>query len=430
MAKLLSDQLGEQVYYDVLSNGLTVYYVLKPDYHRTFAVLTTKFGAMHTRLEHVETRELRRLPAGVAHFLEHKMFEGQNGVDAFTLFMKQGAMANAYTNYSQTSYLFSSTYEIEQNIRTLLDFVQIPHFTPEGVEKEKGIIAQEWKMYHDDPRFIGYDTLQHSLYPNHSAGDNILGSLSSIEGMTYEDLRIAYDTFYHPSNLNLVIVGPINLENMEQLVQQHQSFLESRAPEYRLLDEPVSDETIPLTKISHDVTIPIVDYGVRLNAQLPKGEDVLIYRTKLEVLFELLFGPTSSVASQWYQEGLVDVSYDHGLVIDDPMQHLHLTSLTPEPMRLIEAWRHVLESWQTSSDLNEDHLQMIITGRIGDFLQGLNSLEHTASELVDAIMVGYDYFKTVEVLQSITLSELRDLGQQVLAEYQDAVVITEPFVSE
>ena len=101
MAKLLSDHLGEQVYCDVLANGLTVYYVLKPDYHRTFAVLTTKFGAMHTKLEHLVTNEQKRLPAGVAHFLEHKMFEGKNGIDAFTLFMKQGAMANAYTNYSK-----------------------------------------------------------------------------------------------------------------------------------------------------------------------------------------------------------------------------------------------------------------------------------------------------------------------------------------
>ena len=216
------EQIDETVFEETLENGLKVVVIPKKGFYKTFVTYTTKFGSLdHTFKPHGET-EYATVPDGVAHFLEHKLFENEEE-DLFTAFAEDNAQVNAFTSFDRTSYLFSATDHIESNIKRLLTMVETPYFTKDTVDKEKGIIAEEIKMYQEQPGYkLMFNTLK-AMYDSHPIRTDIAGSVESIYEITKEDLYLCYETFYHPSNMVLFVVGDVDVEHIYNVVVDHEA---------------------------------------------------------------------------------------------------------------------------------------------------------------------------------------------------------------
>ena len=213
--------MQEELYYEKLANGLKVYILPKKGFNKTFCTFTTNYGSVDNTFIPLDGSEFTQVPDGIAHFLEHKLFEKEDG-DVFQEFSKQGASANAFTSFTRTAYLFSSTSNVANNLETLINFVQEPYFTEKTVEKEKGIIGQEITMYDDNPDWRLYFGLIDNMYVNHPVKIDIAGTIESISHITKDMLYECYNTFYHPSNMLLFIVGPVDPEEYMAHIKENQ----------------------------------------------------------------------------------------------------------------------------------------------------------------------------------------------------------------
>lgn len=266
MEKIVYEQLKETLYYEKLPNGLEVYILPKQGFNKTFATFTTKYGSMDNTFVPLGKEEMIRVPDGIAHFLEHKLFEKEDH-DAFQLFSKQGASANAFTSFTRTAYLFSCTSNVETNLNTLLNFVQEPYFSEQTVEKEKGIIGQEIQMYQDNPDWRLYFGLIDSLFVKHPIKIDIAGTIESISNITKDLLYECYETFYHPSNMLMFVVGAIDPEKTMDLVRENQAKKDYKnQPEIvRSFEEEPEEVNERKMVISMPVQTPKCLVGVKAN---------------------------------------------------------------------------------------------------------------------------------------------------------------------
>jgi len=407
-----------------LENGLQVILIPKNDYHRVYGILTTNFGSIDTSLRHKKSNEIITLPAGTAHFLEHKMFEGMNGEDAFVKFMRQGAEANAFTTHFQTSFLFSASFEINKNIETLLDFVQEPTFSPEGVEKEKKIIEQELLMYLDDPYWRIHQLVLEGLYPNHPAGVDVGGTIETVNKTSYEDLKLAYESFYHPSQMCLIILGDFDIEDTITAITQNQLGKVFPHQMYERVSLPVTEATIAKQALFMDVSQPLVALGFRFKAIEAEGEALLKKVLEGEILADLIFGPTTTQNQIWYEKEWIDSSFDYVISIQRTMHYLHLSVSSHYEKEILSEWESVFNNWQNSDDLNEEHFETMIKGKMGDLLQMLNSMEYTAYSVIDSVFENYNSFNALKYLKEMTLEDVIDYGK----EYWGEVSITQAVI--
>lgn len=395
-----------------LKNGLRLTLIPKKDYHQVYGILTTNFGSLDAVIENTRTGEISKIPAGAAHFLEHKMFEGANGEDAFVKFMRQGAQANAFTTNFQTSYLFSTSLQIEKNIETLLDFVQVPYFSVEGIEKEKGIIEQEIIEYLDSPHWKIHQLLLEGLYPNHPAGLDIAGSVETVYETTYEDLKLCYDAFYHPTQMSLILVGNVNAEELIPLVEANQAEKDFPEPIYQSVPVPLNGQVINKQTVKMDVSQPLVALGARFKPIKAQNDQLLKLILHSTVLTDILFGPTALVSQTWYEKEWIDSSFDWMISAKNPMHYLYLSVSTDYVDDVLLEWESVLNNWENSIDLNQKHFEQVIKGRIGDLLQMHNSLENIAYAIIESEFDDYEYFNTLKYLKEMTLSDVIAYGKE------------------
>lgn len=290
MNKLELESLDLTIYHETLNNGLNVYIVPFKNTRATYATLTTKFGSIHT--EFVKDNQLFKVPNGIAHFLEHQMFE-QEDTNPFTLFTNNGADANAYTSYFQTTYLFDATEKINENVEILLNYVQKPFFTDKSVEKEKGIIIQELNMYKDNPYSVLKEQILNNLFINHHAKYPVGGLEEDVLSITKEDLYLCYETFYHPSNMILVITGNIDTSIVD-LIKENQNKKEFKDNNYQLKEiiEPnhVYKEYEELKL--NNVSIPKTIIAYKINSD-EFNMDKQLLANYLEMIFTYKVGSTS-----------------------------------------------------------------------------------------------------------------------------------------
>ena len=204
--------VGEAVYQTTLRNGLKVFLLPKRDFNETYGIMTANFGSIDTSFIPRGSNQAVQYPAGVAHFLEHKLFEDENGQDLLQQFVELGAESNAFTSFTKTSYLFSATDNVLENVRLLQSLLENAYFTEESVQREQGIIQQEIDMYKDNPDYCLFFHTLANLYPDTPLAEDIAGSVESIAEITVEDLDENFETFYHPSNMSLLLIGNFDLE--------------------------------------------------------------------------------------------------------------------------------------------------------------------------------------------------------------------------
>lgn len=291
----------EKVYIEKVESGFTIMCIPKANTRKKYAVCSVGYGSNYNKfLISKENREVE-VPDGVAHFLEHKMFEQENGVNSLDALSSLGVDANAYTTNNHTAYLFECTNNFEEALDELLSYVQNPYFTDENVEKEKGIIAQEINMYDDDPEWKVYINCMKALYKNSPIRIDIAGSVESISHINKETLYECYNNFYVPENMVLVIVGDFNPEETIEKVKNKITI--SNKMKAKIIETP-EDEKINQKEISEemDISLPIFTIGYKVN---PVEKEKVKRNLAIEILLEILFGQSSKCYKELYQNGLI-----------------------------------------------------------------------------------------------------------------------------
>ncbi|SYZ78494.1 EF-P 5-aminopentanol modification-associated protein YfmH [Trichococcus shcherbakoviae] len=417
MNKVHYEALNETVYTEVLDNGLQVVLIPKNKYSKTYGIFTTDFGSIDNQFVPINGDKEIKIPDGIAHFLEHKLFEGEDH-DAFEDFAKYGASANAFTSFTRTSYLFSATDNISENTNSLLDFVQDPHFTEEGTEKEKGIIAQEIRMYEDNPGWQLFYGLLRNLYPEHPLSVDIAGTVESIQAISPELLQTCYDTFYHPSNMNLLMIGNFVPEKMMETIRQNQAgktFLPAK-PIQRTLPQASIQDIIRYKEIEMDVQRPKVMLGVKgLDADVT-GNQAEKYKIYGSLLLELLFGRSSTHFIDLYDNGLIDDSFGYSFNLDRSFNFMAIESDTEEPKLLEDKLKRILLDWETDANLTNEKFDLLKKSMIGEQLQAFNSLEYIANHYSTLLFSGAELFEVVPLIEETSLEDIRSFAEGYLKE--------------
>jgi predicted Zn-dependent peptidase len=418
MDTLAYPQMNETLYKEVLDNGLTVYLLPKPGYHKTYGLFTTDYGSIDNEFVPLGSTEMTHVPDGIAHFLEHKMFEKEEG-DVFQKFGQLGASANAFTSFTKTSYLFSTTDKLAENLTTLLDFVQEPYFTQASVDKEQGIIGQEIQMYDDDPNWRQFFGILNNLYPKHPLHIDIAGTVASIAEITAEDLYTCYNTFYHPSNMTLFVVGNLEPAQLMALIRQNQAAktFPAAVPIKRHYPAETVADIVPESEMTMNVTQPKGLLGIKGIGELPTdGEALLRYKTSMDMLFQLLLGTTSQNYMNLYNQGIVDDSFGYEFSLDRSFYFADFGGDSEQPERLTEAVANILLNFAADPEVNEQNLSLIKKKMLGKYFQSLNSLEYIANQFTQSLYGDWTLFNMPEIIASITLEDVLACGHQFIKE--------------
>jgi predicted Zn-dependent peptidase len=402
-------QVEETLYHERLDNGLDVYILPKEGFNKTFATFTTKYGSIDQKFTPLGEKEPVQVPDGIAHFLEHKMFEEEEG-DVFQEFSKQGASANAFTSFTRTAYLFSSTTNVQKNLDTLLNFVQHAYFTEENVEKEKGIINQEITMYDDNPDWRAYFGVIENMFHSHPVKIDIAGTIESISHITKDLLYTCYETFYHPANMLLFVVGPVDPEQIMQQVKENQSKKTFAKPEeiQRFFD----DEPDTVAKEKNVITMPVQTpkclMGFKEKGAMRQGNELLKRELSLNIILDLMFGQSSDHYQSLFDEGLIDDSFSFDHSAEAGFGFTIIGGDTMYPDKLSNRIREMVETFKKTK-LTDEQVNRAIKKKIGSFLRSLNSPEYIANQFTRYEFNDMNLFDVVQMLESLTVDHLQEV---------------------
>lgn len=421
-----AEKLGHRVILEKLPNGLRVCLVPKPGFQQVFAAFSTPYGSIDNSFRRRGESDFHVVPDGIAHFLEHKMFESPEG-DVFSEFARRGASANAFTTFDQTTYLFSCTDAVTENLQTLLDFVQSPYFTPESVEKEKGIIAQEIRMYDDSPERRGFFELLRSLYHAHPVRIEIAGTVESIQKITADLLYLCYGTFYHPAQMMLVVVGGFDADQVLDVVRANQAAKSfDPAPDVER-QYPVEPPTVARDRAEVRLALsqPYVLVGWKDARTGLTGPDLLRQEVLTGVILDTLFGRSSEAYQRWIDEGLMDEHFSWEYEVTPGYGHTVIGGTIPDPAR----WEQELEAVVTTAcerGLDGEAFERCRRKAVGRFITSLDSAPFIGRGILSYAFKGADLLDTVTALESITLEEANARLREHLASERRAVSIVWP----
>ncbi len=397
-------KLQETLFHERLPNGLNVYILPKAGFNKTYATFSTHYGSIDNHFQ-VEGREKHQVPDGIAHFLEHKMFEEPEG-DIFAKFASLGASANAFTSFDRTVYLFSATENIEENLTTLINFVQNPYFTDQNVEKEKGIIGQEIDMYRDNPDWRVYFGLIEALYIEHPVRIDIAGTVESISHITKEMLYTCYHSFYHPSNMSLFIVGGIEPESILQLVKDNQAAksFEPQGEIHRFFDKEPNQVKEKQKLIELPVSLPKFMFGFKEPVEPQSGDALLRKELTTKLVLDALLSPSSSLYQQLYDDGIISDAFGHEFNCGSNYAFSVMGGDTKDPEELL---RRVSAELKRAVDngIDQESYERSKRKKIGAFLRMMNSAEAMANEFTKYEFKGTHLFEVLQVYESITIED-------------------------
>ncbi|MFD2829722.1 EF-P 5-aminopentanol modification-associated protein YfmH [Corticicoccus populi] len=398
--------IDEKVYQETLDNGLDVFIINKPGYNKKFVTYTTKYGSLDDQF--TANGVSHKVPDGIAHFLEHKMFEKEDG-DVFNLFSKNGANANAFTSFDRTSYLFSTTEQFYPNLKLLMDMVEQPYFTDETVAREVGIINEEIKMYQDNPGYRLYFETLNAMYQNLPVKIDIAGTLDSISEITKEHLFLCHETFYHPSNMVLIMVGDYNVEEVIGYVKEHQSKREisDEMAIERLLPEEPREVNTRKKVLELDVNETKVMLGFKHHQDLEDPDDRLKRDISMMFALDMLFGEQSEYYYEMLNSRLIDDSFNFSHQEETQFSHVLMTTNTDAPDAFKDRILEIIEEAKHNNTITKERLDNQKREVIGDFLSSLNSPEYIANQYTKYHLDGYDLYQLPEIIEDITLEEVK-----------------------
>lgn len=431
MEKITFDNLQETLFHERLDNGLEVYILPKRGFSKTYVTFTTKYGSIDNTFIPRGKDEFVTVPDGIAHFLEHKMFDKEDG-DVFQKFGVLGASANAFTSFTRTSYLFSTTQNLYESTKVLLDFVQEPYFTKEKTDKEKGIIAQEITMYDDNPDWRNYFGTIQSLYEAFPINIDIAGTVDTIQEITAEHLYECYETFYHPSNMSVFVIGAVDVDEMMDFIRKDQlgkSFSEPEEIVRKYPEEPIQAGQKKVV-LEMDVLRPKFNYGLKCNNVSIEGEEMLRQDLAVNLLLDILFGRTSEFYTTAYAEHLIDETYNYDFTFEKGFGFAMIGSDTEKPDELEAAIKKTINAQKTEWTITKEDLDRSCKRRIGQFMRSLNSIEFISNQFTQYNFNGMNLFDVVPALEKMTLNDLKEAFQTVNNEESHSVMTIIPPVKE
>lgn len=402
MREIRYEQLQETLYHERLENGLDVYVMPKPEFNQAFATFTAKYGSIDREFIVPGRTTPTRVPDGIAHFLEHKMFEEEDG-DVFQRFARYGASANAYTSFDMTTYLFSATSHLKENLETLIDFVQSPFLTDENVEKEKGIIGQEIRMYDDDPDWRSYFGVLQGLFQEHPIRIDIAGTVESISEITKETLMDCYRTFYHPANMLVFVVGPFIPEETVRWIADSQArkpFVPQGEIERVFPREP-AEAARPKVEVKLPVSIPRCLFGFKEADPGVSGRELLVRELATGVGFDALFSKNAGLFNRLFNEGLIDKGFSWEYEVTPGYGFSVIGGNSKDPDRLMDIVNRELAKVRQLG-ISQKVFEVSRKKMIGKFLEGLDSPRYIARNFTSYRFKGADFFESIAVLEELT----------------------------
>ncbi|VLU91963.1 zinc-dependent protease [Streptococcus pneumoniae] len=399
----------EMVYRTRLANGLTVALLPKKEFKEVYGSVTVQFGSIDTLVTEIDG-DVKKYPAGIAHFLEHKLFEREDSSDLMSAFTSLGADSNAFTSFTKTSYLFSATDHFLENLDLLDELVTSAHFTEASILTEQDIIQQEREMYQDDPDSCLFFSTLANLYPGTPLATDIVGSEESISQINLTNLQENFTKFYKPVNMSLFLVGNFDVERVQDYFESKElkdSDFQEVARE-KLFLQPVK----PTDSMRMEVSSPKLAIGVRGKREVSEA-DCYRHHILLKLLFAMMFGWTSDRFQKCYESGKIDASLSLEVEVTSRFHFVMLTMDTKEPVALSHQFRKAIRNFTKDLDITEEHLDIIKREMFGEFFSSMNSLEFIATQY-DAFENGETIFDLPKILQEITLEDVLDAGHHLI----------------
>lgn len=403
MKEIRNHIIEESLYSEVLDNGLTVMIMEKKDFDKKYVIWATKYGSIDNEFIVPGESEVTKVPDGIAHFLEHKMFEQKNGTNSLDTLTNLGAEANAYTTTNHTAYLFSCTDKFDESLSELMDYVQNPYFTDENVEKEKGIIEQEIAMYDDNPDSECYVNFLENMYINHPIRKKITGTKESISQINKELLYSCYKTFYHPSNMVMFLIGDFNKDEILSKVKER-LLIHTKQDEIKRII-PKEPKNIKKDKIikNMDVNLPIFLMGYKEEVSLGNNKEkkeTLKKHVSLEIILEALIGKSSKLYETLYEQRLLLSTLGTDFEFIDGCASIQIYGQSPEPEKVVEEIAGGIKSLKKQG-IDKKDFERIKKMIGGEYLRTFNNVERIANMFVSDYMKGINSFDYIDLYQNI-----------------------------
>lgn len=413
-----NSKVKEKVYIEKLDNGLTVMIIPKPGVQKKYMIWGTNYGSNDNEFIVPGEEEKTTVPNGVAHFLEHKMFEQENGTNSLDVLTALGVEANAYTTNDHTAYLFECTDNFYEAMDELMDYVQHPYFTDENVEKEKGIIGQEIMMYDDYPEWRVYLNTMEAMYHNNPIKIDIVGTIETISKIDKEILYKCYETFYNPSNMAMVICGDFEPEKLIEEVKKRLIDKKSNGKIERIFQE--EPEEIVKEKIEQklEVSQPLYTIGIKDkidNIENSNKTDIVKKHIAIEILLNIIMGRSSKLYKELYNEGLIYSGASLDYEFSKTYAHILIAGQSTEPEKLYEKFKvTVKELMENGIDENdfERNKKMIYGGYVKEY----NDVTDIARMFLADYFKGINSFDYIEEINSINVEYLNQVLKDVFKE--------------
>ncbi len=412
---------GETLYYKKHKSGLSVYIMPRKDYRANYAVFATRYGSVDSKFIVPGDSHATEVPDGIAHYLEHKMFDQPNGTNIFDQFAKYGANANAFTSFNMTGYIFSSTEYFYENLKTLMEYVQTPYFTEKSVQKEQGIIGQEIKMYDDNAPWRVLFNLLGCLYQNHPVKLDIAGTTQSISKIDHTLLYKCYNTFYNLSNMAIFVTGDIDPEEalsvIEGQIKNNEPFsceIERIYPfEPKEIASKYKEQKIAVSRPLFMIGFKDTDVGY--------GGDALMKKSiEMEILTEMLFGKGTKLYGRLYSEGLINNSFSAEF---NPQIAYGFTAIDGESDDPQKVFDEIIAEIK-NTELSVDDFNRIKKVVWGDYIRSYNDIEGYANRFITELFTDCDYFNYPNVFESVTFEDVKSrFYQHFNSEYAALSVI-------
>ena len=399
----------EMVYRTRLSNGLTVALLPKKEFKEVYGSVTVQFGSVDTLVTEVDG-DVKEYPAGIAHFLEHKLFEREDASDLMSAFTSLGADSNAFTSFTKTNYLFSATDHLLENLDLLDELVTSAHFTEDSILREQDIIQQEREMYQDDPDSCLFFSTLANLYPGTPLATDIVGSEESISQINLTNLQENFTRFYKPVNMSLFLVGNFDVNQAQDYFERKE--LEDLDVQEVTREKFVLQDVKQTDSMRMEVSSPKLAIGIRGKREVAEA-DCYRHHILLKLLFTMMFGWTSDRFQKLYESGKIDASLSLEIEVTSRFHFVMLTMDTKEPVALSHQFRKAIRNFTKDLDITEDHLDIIKREMFGEFFSSMNSLEFIATQY-DAFENGETIFDLPKILQEITLEDVLDAGHHLI----------------
>ena len=424
ITKITNKYLKETMYVGEHETGLGVFVIPKKGCVKKYATFATKFGSVNNSFVPLGEKAAITIPDGVAHFLEHKMFEQPDGSDAFGEFSKYGANANAFTSFNHTVYLFSCTENFEDSLRHLISFVQTPYFTKENVAKEQGIIGQEIRMYDDDGQWLCMFNMLKALYHKNPVRIDIAGTVESISAIDEEILYKCYNTYYNPSNMVVCVVGDVDPEEVFDIVDK--TVVKDRATgrvESIFTDEP-KEICKKYVEATSSVSIPLFNIGFKDN-YLKEGDDLLKREIAVEIISRMLFGRSSKLFTELYEEGLINESFGTDNSTEQEFACAVICGESDDPHKVKE---RILSALNTihAQGFDESEFDRVKKAFFGSYLRGFNNVETIGNLVTRYILAGINIFNFEDVFSKVDYEYITEVFKEIFTEENMAMSVVLP----